>query len=94
MPSALASLPVLLTYLFEAVVLLTLGILLANILVETGIFSRMSGLMRTLCRISGLSHESTTSLLAIFINPTAGKAMDAGLYYDERSEKRRSSPRS
>ncbi|HOU81442.1 MAG TPA: hypothetical protein PK477_04270 [Methanoregulaceae archaeon] len=54
----------------------------------------MSGLMRTLCRISGLSHESTTSLLAIFINPTAGKAMDAGLYYDERSEKRRSSPRS
>lgn len=84
MPSALASLPVLLTYLFEAVVLLTLGILLANILVETGIFSRLNGLTRPLCRISGLSPESTTSLLAIFINPTAGKAMYAGFYHDEK----------
>ncbi len=84
MPSALASLPVLLTYLFEAVVLLTLGILLANILVETGIFSRLNGLTGPLCRISGLSPESTTSLLAIFINPTAGKAMYAGFYHDEK----------
>jgi len=84
MPIALASLLVLLTYLIEAVFLLTLGIILANILVETGIFARLNRLTRPLCRISGLSEGSTTSILAIFINPTAGKAMYAGLYNDKK----------
>ena len=84
MPTALASLLVLLTYLIEAVILLTLGIILANILVETGIFGRLNRLTRPLCRISGLSEASTTSILAIFINPTAGKAMYAGLYNDKK----------
>jgi hypothetical protein len=87
MPSALASLFVLLTYLIEAVFLLTLGIILANILVETGILGRLNRLTRPLCRISGLSQASTTSILAIFINPTAGKAMYAGLYDDKKVEK-------
>lgn len=84
MPTAIASLSVLLIYLIEALFLLTLGIILANILVETGIFGRLNHLTRPLCRISGLSQASTTSILAIFVNPTAGKAMYAGLYDDKK----------
>jgi hypothetical protein len=86
-PAAIASLFVLLTYLIEAVFLLTLGIILANIFVETGIFGRLNRFTRPLCRISGLSQASTTSILAIFINPTAGKAMYAGFYDDKKVEK-------
>lgn len=84
MPATAAVPGVLLLYLAEAVVLLTIGIVLASILVETGIFSRISRLTRPLCRISGLTEPATTSILAIFINPTAGKAMLAGLYNDGR----------
>jgi len=78
---------VLLTYLVEAVLLLTFGIILANILVETGVFGRLSRLTRPLCRISGLSEASTTAIPAIFLNPTAGKALYAGLYPDGKVEK-------
>lgn len=87
MPANTASLDVLLSYLAEAIILLSIGILIASILVETGIFSRFSRLTRPLCRISGLSEPATTSILAIFINPTAGKAMLAGLYNDGKVEK-------
>ena len=59
----LHSLDVLLTYLAEAVILLTLGIILGNILVETGIFGRLTRLTRPLGGISGLSEESTTAIL-------------------------------
>jgi hypothetical protein len=87
MPANSASLDVLLSYLAEAILLLTIGIIIASILVETGIFSRISRLTRPLCHISGLSEPATTSILAIFINPTAGKAMLAGLYNDGRVER-------
>ena len=87
MPVNTASLDVLLSYLAEAIILLTIGIIIASILVETGIFSRISRLTRPLCRVSGLSEPATTSILAIFINPTAGKAMLAGLYNDGKVEK-------
>ncbi|KQC05149.1 MAG: nucleoside recognition protein [Methanolinea sp. SDB] len=87
MPATAAVPGVLLLYLAEAIILLTIGIVLASILVETGIFSRISRLTRPLCRISGLTESATTSILAIFINPTAGKAMLAGLYNDGRVEK-------
>jgi len=87
MPANIASLDVLFSYLVEAVILLTAGIILASILVETGVFGRLTRLTRPLCRISGLSEPATTSILAIFINPTAGKAMFAGLYNDGKVEK-------
>lgn len=87
MPTAITSLSALLTYLIEAAVLLTLGFILANILVETGIFDRLNRLTWPLYRISGLSPASTISILAIFINPTAGRAMYAGLYENKRVEK-------
>ncbi len=83
-PPLSPTLEVLLTYLAEAVLLLSLGIVLASILVETGIFSRLSRITRPLSRISGLSEPSATAILAIFINPTAGKALYAGLYNDNR----------
>lgn len=84
MPPVPATLEVLLTYLVEAVLLLSLGIILASILVETGIFSRLSRITRPLCRVSGLSEPSATAIIAIFINPTAGKALYAGLFSDNR----------
>lgn len=58
-----ASLDVLLTYLAEAVILLTLGIILGNILVETRIFGQLTRLTRPLSGISGLSEESTPAML-------------------------------
>lgn len=67
-------------YLIEALVFIVIGILLANILVESGMFSRISRISKPLCRISGLSSQCTVSILAIFLNPTAGKAMFADLY--------------
>ena len=75
-----ASLLPLFEYLVDAVILIVIGILVANILVESGLFSRLSRLSRPLCRISGLSPHCTVSLLAMFVNPTAGKAMFADLY--------------
>jgi hypothetical protein len=83
-PPVSATLDVLLTYLVEAVLLLSVGIILASILVETGMFSRLSRLTRPLCRVSGLSEPSATAILAIFLNPTAGKALYAGLYDDNK----------
>ncbi len=80
MDSWFAPLHPLFTYLIEALVFIVIGILLANILVESGIFSRISGVSKPLCRISGLSSQCTVSILAIFLNPTAGKAMFADLY--------------
>jgi hypothetical protein len=75
-----ASILPLFEYLVDAVILIVIGILIANILVESGLFSRLSRLSRPLCRISGLSPHCTVSLLAMFVNPTAGKAMFADLY--------------
>ncbi len=80
MDSWYASLIPLFNYLIEALVFIVIGIILANILVESGLFSRISGISKPLCRISGLSSQCTVSILAIFLNPTAGKAMFADLY--------------
>ena len=70
----------LISYAVRAVLLVTPGIVIANILAETGIFSRFSSLTAPFCRLSGLSEASVLSIIAMAVNATAGKSMLAGYY--------------
>jgi len=71
-----------LSYAVRAVLLVTLGIVIANILAETGIFSRFSSLTGPFCRLSGLSEASILSIIAMGVNATAGKSMLANYYHE------------
>jgi len=66
----------------NAVLLVTVGIVLANILAETGIFSRLSSFTGPFCRVSGLSDACILSVIAMGVNATAGKSMLAEYYHD------------
>ena len=66
----------------NAVLLVTVGIVVANILAETGIFSRLSSFTGPFCRISGLSDACILSIVAMGVNATAGKSMLAEYYRD------------
>lgn len=70
------------SYAVNAVLLVTIGIVVANILAETGIFSRLSSFTAPLCRVSGLSDACILSIIAMGVNATAGKSMLAGYYHD------------
>ena len=56
----------------NAVLLVIAGVILANILAETGIFSRLSSFTGPLCRFSGLSDACVLSIVAMGVNATAG----------------------
>jgi hypothetical protein len=66
----------------NAVLLVTAGIVVANILAETGIFSRLASFTGPFCRVSGLSDACILSVIAMGVNATAGKSMLAGYYHD------------
>ncbi len=70
------------SYAVNAVLLVTIGIVVANILAETGIFSRLSAFTGPLCRVSGLSDTCILSIIAMGVNATAGKSMLAGYYHE------------
>lgn len=70
------------SYAVRAILLVTLGIVVANILAETGIFSRLSSFTDPLCRVSGLSDACILSIIAMGVNATAGKSMLAGYYHE------------
>ena len=72
----------------NAVLLVTVGIVLANILAETGIFSRLSSLTGPFCRVSGLSDACILSVVAMGVNATAGKSMLAEYYRDGKVTER------
>jgi len=76
------------SYAVNAVLLVTLGIVVANIHAETGIFSRLSSFTAPLCRASGLSDACILSVIAMGINATAGKSMLAGYYHDGKVTER------
>ncbi len=67
-------------YTIRAVLLITAGIVLVNLVSETGIISRLKVISVPFCRLSGLSEEAVVSILSMVINPTAGKSMLAGYY--------------
>ena len=76
------------SYAVNAVLLVTIGIVVANILAETGIFSRLSAFTGPLCRVSGLSDTCILSIIAMGVNATAGKSMLAGYYHDGKVTER------
>jgi len=72
----------------NAVLLVTVGIVLANILAETGIFARLSSFTGPFCRVSGLSDACVLSVVAMGVNATAGKSMLAEYYRDGKVTER------
>ena len=64
----------------RAIAFITIGVLLANIIVETGILARFGVLTAGICRISNLSHRSVLSLLTCIMSSTSGKSMLAEFY--------------
>lgn len=67
-------------YLIRAVSLITVGVIIANIVLESDMMRKLSPLLRPFCRASNLPREGAVSLFASFFNPTAGKATLAGFY--------------
>ena len=72
----------------NAVLLVIAGVILANILAETVIFSRLSSFTGPLCRFSGLSNACVLSIVAMGVNATAGKSMLAEYYRDGKVTER------
>ena len=69
-------------YLIKAVLLITAGVIGANIVLESDLMRKASPLMRPFCRASNLPKEGAVSLFASFLNPTAGKSTLAGFYHE------------
>lgn len=67
-------------FLIRAVTLITVGVIIANIVLESDAMRKLSPLIRPFCRASNLPKEGAVALFASFFNPTAGKATLAGFY--------------
>ncbi len=67
-------------YLVRAIILITAGVIIANIVLESNWIRKVSPLIKPLCRASNLPKEGVFSLFASFFNPTAGKSILAGFY--------------
>ncbi|MDI6884751.1 MAG: nucleoside recognition domain-containing protein [archaeon] len=70
------------TYLIRSVLLITAGVIIANIVLESDSMRKLSPLIRPFCRASNLPKEGAVSLFASFFNPTAGKSTLAGFYHE------------
>ena len=75
-------------FLLRAVILIVVGVILANILMESGVIERLTPLFLPFCHASRLPKECVISLLTCFFNPTAGKAMLAGFYQSQKVSER------
>jgi len=69
-------------YLIRAVTLITAGVIIANIVLESDAMRKLSPLIRPFCSASNLPKEGAVTLFASFFNPTAGKATLAGFYHE------------
>ncbi|HUV02242.1 MAG TPA: nucleoside recognition domain-containing protein [Desulfobacteria bacterium] len=69
-------------YLIRAVSLVTVGVIVANVVLESDAMRKLSPLIRPFCSASNLPREGTISLFAAFFNPTAGKSTLAGFYHE------------
>jgi len=70
----------LIRYLVQSVILVTLGVILGNIIAETNILSRLTPVIKPLCRASNLPEECVISLLTTLVSSTAGKSELAAFY--------------
>jgi len=66
----------------QYVLLITAGVIIANIVLESDAMRKLSPLIRPFCRTSNLPKEGAVSLFASFFNPTAGKSTLAGFYHE------------
>jgi hypothetical protein len=66
----------------KAVLLITAGVIFANIILESSVMRKVSPLIRPFCQASNLPKEGAFSLFASFLNPTAGKSTLAGFYHE------------
>ncbi len=69
-------------YLVRAISLITAGVIIANVVLESNLMRKLSPLIRPFCRASNLPKECVFSLFASFFNPTAGKSTLAGFYHE------------
>lgn len=69
-------------YLIRAESLVIVGVIVANIVLESDAMQKLSPLIRPFCRASNLPREGTVALFASFFNPTAGKSTLAGFYHE------------
>ena len=69
-------------YLIRAVSLITFGVIVANIVLESDAMRKLSPLIRPFCSAANLPREGTISLFASFFDPTAGKSTLAGFYHE------------
>ncbi len=67
-------------YIFNMVLMVSIGVVLANVIMEMNILSGLSMPMRYLCRASNLPECCMVSVLASTINATAGRSALAGFY--------------
>lgn len=68
-------------YLVKAVILITAGEIIANVVLESNLIRKLSPLIKPFCRASNLPRECVFSLFASFFSPTAGKSTLAGFYH-------------
>ncbi|ADC69955.1 nucleoside recognition domain protein [Methanocaldococcus sp. FS406-22] len=73
-----------LQYLFKIIALSSIGIIVASIIEETNLISKIKRITKPICLISNLPEECVLSLLGNFINPTVGKSMLAGFYKENK----------
>ena len=69
-----------LIYVIKAVILITAGVIIANLVLESNLIRKLLPLIKPFCRTSNLPKESIFALFASFFNPTAGKSTLAGFY--------------
>jgi len=69
-------------YLVKAIILITAGVIIANVVLESNLLRKLSPLIRPFCRASNLPKECVFSLFASFFNPTSGKSTLAGFYHE------------
>ena len=71
-----------LIYVIKAVILITAGVIIANLVLESNLIRKLLPLIKPFCRASNLPKESIFALFASFFNPTAGKSTLAGFYHE------------
>lgn len=76
-----------LSYLIRTIILITIGVVFANIVIETNILSKLTSFIKPLCKFSNLPQESVFSIFTTLVDPIAGKSTLAEFYNKNRVTK-------
>ncbi|RZN15726.1 MAG: hypothetical protein EF812_01495 [Methanosarcinales archaeon] len=71
-------------YLLKSILSIIIGVIFANILVETNITAKLNFLIKQMCIVSNLPDGAIVAALTYLFNSTAGKAALAELYRNKR----------